>query len=454
MRQIVKIVRFMKPFAAALIFIIAASLAASAQKPDDVLATVNGQPIHFRDLSDDTQKIVADVPARTAKFRSDLLGQMMNERALAAEAKAVGSTPGKLIAAEKAKVPPPSEADIQAVINANQSALANVPPQEARKQVISYLRAEPEQKALIAYFAALTTKYKSTPGKDINSPPIALTPTDVVATVAGQPITDKEFEDYARLQLWNAKADIADLIADELNETIFEKLVAAEAKAQNIDSSTLLAREVTSKQKDFTDEERLRLQDDLARRLAAKNKVVMSFKRPDPIVESISVGTSPAQGPATAPVTIVMFSDFQCPACSATEPILRKVIEQYSGKIRFVVRDYPLTELHEHAYRAALAAAAANKQGKFFEYIAILYKNQDALDDASLTKYATQLGLNAQQFEIDFKSDATAAEVKKDIADGETYHVTGTPTIFINGVRMRSLSAEVFKAAIDRSLAK
>jgi protein-disulfide isomerase len=149
-----------------------------------------------------------------------------------------------------------------------------------------------------------------------------------------------------------------------------------------------------------------------------------------------------------------MFSDFQCPACSATEPILRKVIEQYPGKIRFVVRDYPLTELHEHAYRAALAAAAANRQGKFFEYIAILYKNQDALDDASLTKYAAQIGLNAQQFEIDFKSDATAAEVKKDIADGESYHITGTPTIFINGVRMRALSAEVFKAAIDRSLAK
>ena len=94
---------------------------------------------------------------------------------------------------------------------------------------------------------------------------------------------------------------------------------------------------------------RLRLQDDLAKRLAAKNKVVVSFKRPDPIVENISVGTSPAQGPATAPVTVVMFSDFQCPACSATEPILRKVIEQYPGKIRFVVRDYPLTELHENA---------------------------------------------------------------------------------------------------------
>ena len=149
-----------------------------------------------------------------------------------------------------------------------------------------------------------------------------------------------------------------------------------------------------------------------------------------------------------------MFSDFQCPACSATDPILKKVMDQYPGKIRFIVRDYPLQELHENAHRAALAAAAANKQGKFFEYIDILYHNQSALDDASLAKYAAQLGLNAQQFEIDFKSDATAAEVKKDIADGESYRITGTPTIFINGVRMRTLSADEFKTAIDRALAK
>ncbi|MFL6375233.1 MAG: thioredoxin domain-containing protein [Pyrinomonadaceae bacterium] len=441
----------MKPLAA-LVLTIAAALALTAQKPDDVLATVNGQPIHFRDLSEDTQKIVADVPARMAKFRSDILGQLINERALAAEAKAVGSTPGKLVAAEKAKVPAPTDADVQAVIDANQSALAGEPPTEVRKKVVAYLRAEPEQKVLVTYFDVLTKKYIASMGKDVNGQLIA--PSDVLATVAGQPITYKEYEEYARLQLWNAKADVADLIADELNGLIFQKLLAEEAKAQNIGPSDLLAREVTNKLKDYTDDERIGLNDALAKRLGAKYKVVVSYKRPDPIVENISAGTSPAKGPVGAPVTIVMFSDFQCPACSATDPILKKVMDQYPGKIRFVVRDYPLQEIHENAYRAALAAAAANKQGKFFDYIDILYHNQSALDDASLLKYATGLGLNAQQFELDFKSDATAAEVKKDVADGESYHITGTPTIFINGVRIRDLSAGAFKAAIDRALVK
>jgi protein-disulfide isomerase len=441
----------MKPVLA-LLFALTAIASVVAQKPDDILATANGHTIRFRDLSDDTQKIVADVPARTAQFRSDLLAQMMNERALDAEAKAAGTTPGKLIATERAKVPAPSEADIQAVIAANQSALADVAPAEARKKVIEYLKSEPEQKALITYFGALSTKYKAATGKDINAPTLA--PTDDVATVAGQPITDKEFEEYARLQLWGATPEIADQISDELRDKILHTLDADEAKAQGTDASVVLAREITNKQKDYTDEERIHLEDDLAKRLYAKYQVKVVFKGPDPIVENISIGISPSRGPANAPVTIVMFSDFQCPACSATDPILQKVIAQYPGKIHFVVRDFPLQQLHENAYRAALAAAAANKQGKFFEYIDVLYHNQSALDDASLAKYASQLGLNAAQFELDFKSDATAAEVKKDIADGESYRITGTPTIFINGVRMRTLSADEFKSAIDRALAK
>ena len=441
----------MKPFAALLITL--ASLAiVSAQKPDDVLATATGHTIRFRDLSADTQKLVADVPARTATFRSDLLGQMMNERALAAEAKERGTEPAKLIAAERAKAPNPSDADIQAIINANQSALAGVPPAEVRKKVIAYLRSEPEQKALVAYFGKLTTKFKATPGKDINAPMLA--PTDVVATVAGQTITDKDFEEYARLQLWGAKADIADLISDELRDKLLQTLVADEAKSQATDASAILAHEITNKQKDFTEDERIKLEDDLVKRLYAKYQVKILFKGPAPIAENVSVGTSPAKGPVNAPVTVLMFSDFQCPTCSATDPMLQTAMAEYPGKIRFVVRDFPLEELHENAYRAALAAAAANRQNKFFEYIDILYKNQTALDEASLIKYAAQLGLNASQFELDFKSDATAAEVKKDIADGESYHITGTPTIFVNGVRVRTLSTDSFKAAIDRALAK
>jgi len=147
-----------------------------------------------------------------------------------------------------------------------------------------------------------------------------------------------------------------------------------------------------------------------------------------------------------------MFSDFQCSACGATHPILKKAIANYPGKIRFVVRSFPLESVHANAWRAALAAAAAHAQGKFFEYIDILYTHQDTLDDASLRKYAADLGLNVKQFELDFNSEKTVALVRKDMADGESYDINRTPTIFVNGLSVRRLSAEGFKTAIDKAL--
>jgi len=119
-----------------------------------------------------------------------------------------------------------------------------------------------------------------------------------------------------------------------------------------------------------------------------------------------------------------------------------------------VVRDYPLETLHPNAFHAALAANAAKAQGKFFEYVEILYKNQKAQDDASLKKYATELGLNAAQFALDFNSERTAAEVRKDMADGKSYGITGTPSIFINGRYVRNISLDGFKDAIESALHK
>ena len=125
---------------------------------------------------------------------------------------------------------------------------------------------------------------------------------------------------------------------------------------------------------------------------------------------------------------------------------------EYGDKVHFVVRDFPLTTLHPNAFRAALAAYAANVQGKFFEYTDLLYKNQSSLDDASLSRYAAAIGLNVKRFELDLSSENAAAAVKKDMADGESYGITGTPTIFINGIATRYLSADSFRQAIDAAL--
>src|SRR5947209_17489959 len=142
----------------------------------------------------------------------------------------------------------------------------------------------------------------------------------------------------------------------------------------------------------------------------------------------------PARGDAKAAVTIMEFTDFQCSACGAMYPVMEDVLKSYGNRVHFVIRNFPLTSVHANAFRAAEAAGAANAQGKFWEYIDILFKNQSALDVDSLKKYATQLGLDRKRFDAEFDSGKYDSDIRRDIEEGETYGVEATPTIFINGV--------------------
>ena len=441
----------MKPLIA-FFAIILFSFAASAQKPTDVLATATGHTIKLSDLSPEIQKAVADLPASIAKQRTDLLNQMLYQRLLDLESKTQNLSVGQLIVKEKKKVADPPDAEIKAVYDANRTALGDKTLEQARKTIVTFLRSEPESKAITAMFEALKAKYKVVIGKDINS--ANLGSFETVATVNGKAVSTQEYEEFARVTLYELRAELADAVIEEATDVLFSALSIDEAKALNIDSSAFIAQEVTDKMKDYTDEERNGLLDALQAKLFTKYKAKIVYTPPEPIVQMISVDDDPSIGAATAPVTIVMFSDFQCSACAATHPLLKKAMAAYPGKIRFVVRDYPLESIHENGFRAALAANAAHVQGKFAEYTELLYTRQDALDDDSLKKYAADLGLNVKQFELDFNSEKTAAEVRKDMADGNAYGINSTPTIYINGVKARDLSVEGFKSAIDRALKK
>jgi protein-disulfide isomerase len=195
-------------------------------------------------------------------------------------------------------------------------------------------------------------------------------------------------------------------------------------------------------------ESRQQLEKNLSDRLRKGADIRWMLTEPPQPVQNISVDDDPSRGDANAPVTIVEFTDFQCPACAAMHPVLEEVLKSYGNKVRFVVRDFPLNQ-HENARKAAEAADAANAQGKFFEYIAILFKNQKALDVPSLKKYASDLGLDRARFDAALDRGVYAAEVEKDVSDGEMYGVGSTPTIFINGVELKVLSADGLKQAID-----
>lgn len=434
-----------------LLFIGLLSTLAIAQKADEVLATANGLTFSSSSLTENIRKAYVEQNASVAAERSRLLSQSVRDLLIEAEVKAQNTTAENLIAAEVKKLAEPTTAEIKTVYDANRAALGNRTIEEVRPQIVAFLKTNAEQKAASDLVERLKTKHKFTTGKDVNA--FGLKPADTLFSAAGRTVTAADFDGRFKAHIYDVRAGIAAAAISDLENTIFSALAAQEAKARNIETGDLLAAEITNKMRDYTDEERVALESGLRKRLFEKYAVKMLVKEPPPVAHDVSVDDDPVSGRPAAPVTIVMFSDFQCSACSAAHPVLKKVLGEYGDKIRFVVRDFPLESVHENAFRAALAANAARQQGKFFEYIEILYRNQDNLDAASLNRYAGELGLNLKQFELDLSSEKTAAEVRGDMADGLKYGARGTPTIFINGVKIQRLSADAFRGAIDRALA-
>lgn len=152
-------------------------------------------------------------------------------------------------------------------------------------------------------------------------------------------------------------------------------------------------------------------------------------------VAMMAKNDAPSFGPADAKVTIVEFSDFQCPYCSRAADVAHKVKEKYSEKVRFVFRQFPLS-FHQNAHGAAEAAMAANAQGKFWEMHDIMFKNQGALDRANLEKHAAAIGLDIDKFKAALDNKEFAAAVDADVKMGGEVAVQGTPSMFLNGKRV------------------
>ena len=425
---------------------------AFTQRLDDVLATSNGLTYKASTLSPRGQKFYLEQRKMVSDARSHLLNEMIAREVVELESKLQNSTQEQLLAAQRAKVTEPSVAEIQKVYKDNAAAVGGRPLAEVRDDIVEFLKHESEDKLVNNYIQDLRTKHKVTVGRDVNT--LGLAPTEVVVTIGSKAVTLKEFNEANRIRLNDTEIEIYDEVRSDLESAIFSTLAAEEAKSRGVDASSVIATEITDKLRDFTDEERAGLESDLMRRLFAKFGVKITLPEPTRIVQNVSIDDDPTTGKADAPVTVVMFTDFQCPACSRTHPVLTSAIKAYGDKVRFVIRDYPLEKIHEDAFNSALAANAARAQGKFMEYIELLYQNQQALDKASLVKYATQLGLNVKQFELDFSDAKTAAEVRKDQVDGRSYGITGTPAIYVNGVKVQRLSLMGFRSAIDRALTK
>lgn len=169
--------------------------------------------------------------------------------------------------------------------------------------------------------------------------------------------------------------------------------------------------------------------------LALANAELTGASEGDAPYSPLPVGDSPTRGAATAPVTIVMFTDLECPYCQAVHQSLDELYKESPDDVRLVFKHTPLS-FHELAIPAALGALAAGEQGKFWEYVDLVYAEQESLDENAMLAHAATLQLDLEKFRSDFGSAPHIAAIEADLALAAQVGVRGTPTMFVNGIRV------------------
>lgn len=168
----------------------------------------------------------------------------------------------------------------------------------------------------------------------------------------------------------------------------------------------------------------------------------------------VRIDGAPLRGFARAPVTVVVFIDFECPFCARVQATLRDLEQAYAGKVKIAFKNRPLP-MHSNARLASKAAMAAQAQGKFWEFHDVLFAHQGALDRASLDRYAREIGLDAARFARDLDGTELDLRIAADEADAKTLGVEGTPTTFVNGRRVVGAQPLAgFKAAVEKALSE
>jgi protein-disulfide isomerase len=308
----------------------------------------------------------------------------------------------------------------------------------------------------------------------------ALDVPDVVATVQDQSITATDLTASVKGELLRLDMQRYKILKDGLDQLIAEHLTKLEAEKRQQSPAQLLQEEVTAKVPPVTPEqvkafyesnkqrinqpfdniqprieaylnqqERDKRQNEFLRELRQRYQVKIALSPPK---VDVSADDDPVLGAASAPVTIIEFSDFQCPYCRRVQPALKKLLAEYEGKVKLVFRDFPLRSIHPEAQKAAEAAQCANDQQQFWAYHDKLF-DQTSLKDADLKKYAEELQLDVAQFSTCLDSGKYAKEVDADMQDGQSAGVNSTPSFFINGQPLSgAASFERFQELVDEAL--
>jgi protein-disulfide isomerase len=293
-----------------------------------------------------------------------------------------------------------------------------------------------------------------------------------LAVVNGETITEKQVQTEALSDLERLEAkrlqfesglvrDKHTVMENQLNQMIEDRVLTAEAKKRGTTTDKLVEEEVDKKVPVPADEAILKFYTDNKSRINGsfadtardirdylmdreRDRVFGAFmdglKKEykvtsylEPVRTTVATTGFPSKGPANATVTIVEFSDFECPYCGGFYPTLKEVEKNYKDKIRIVYRQFPLTSIHPRAMKAAEASLCANDQGQFWQMHDAMFTDQSKLEVSDLKDKAAKLSMNTATFNACLDSSKYAAGIKSEILEGAKVGVSGTPSLFING---------------------
>jgi protein-disulfide isomerase len=478
-------------FALLITFVMSAPLAAQQvsdcgceDKPlPETLATINGVKISKQDLSPETRSRVDELQRQVIDARERELDLQIDSILLDAEAKKRGVTPSQVINDEViTKVQAPTEAEAQAFYDNNKSKIQGE-FKDQKNNILEYLRYQKQQEQA----QKLAERLRAVAQVKVIAKPTAPPANDadrarVLATVNDKKITMGDIETSLRPLIFNVQEQVYVLRKQDIELKVNDTLLAQEAQKRGVTTRALLDAEVNAKMpavteaqaQAFYDQNKDRISGEFAQlkaqiigyireekedeatiayaqQLRRAAKVEINLTAPESPAFSIATDDQPTKGTANAVVTIVEFTDFECPSCARQHPVVERIVNEFGDRVRLVVRDFPLSQ-HANARKAAEAAEAAREQGKYWEYAAVLFRNQSALGIDKLRQYATDLGLDRARFDASLDSGKLAAKVQRDILDGRKLGINGTPTLYINGKRLSDNSYESMKSAIEAAL--
>lgn len=477
-------------FALVLMFAVSAPLAAQTtdcgceDKPlPDVLGVVNGVKITKQDLSAETRKRVEELQQQVVEARQRELDLQIDSLLLENEAKKRGVTPSQVIKDEViAKVQTPTETEAQAFYDKNKDNI-KAEFKDQKSNIIEYLRYQRQQEEAQKLAERLRSAAQvKVLAKSTAPPATSADRARVLAVVNNKQITMGDIEESLRPLIFNVQEEVYALRKQDLELKVNDTLLAQEAQKKGVTTRALLDAEISAKvapvteaqAQEFYTQNKDRISGEFAQlkaqimqymkeqkeeeatvayaeQLRRASKVEVNLTAPESPSFKIATDDQPVKGNAKALVTIVEFTDYECPSCAKQHPVLERIVSEFGDRVRLVVRDFPLSQ-HANARKAAEAAEAAREQNKYWEYVGVLFRNQSALSIDKLRQYATDLGLDRARFDASLDSGKFAEKVQRDVVDGHKLGINGTPTLYINGKRISDNSYESMKSAIEAAL--